>query len=114
MSRKNVLEPIIIAAAQSLSSSFTTPVSTVQFQDNLSYQLNITTTDSTGSFSLQGSDDNINFADTGNVILAQAANDTGVFAINQWPFKFVRLSYTSTVAGTGTVQIILHARTVGA
>lgn len=111
---KHVLDPISIASDQSLAASFNTPSTTVPFQDNLSYQINITTTDSTGTFNLQGSDDNVNFANTGNTILVQAADDVGLISINQWPFKYVRLSYTSTVAGTGTCNIIFHARTVGA
>lgn len=111
---KHVLNPIPIATAQSLSSSFNSASTTVPFQDNLSYQVTVTTSDSVGEFFLQGSDDDANWADTGNSLLISGANDTLLFAINQWPFKYVRLRYASSVAGTGTCSILFHARTVGA
>lgn len=111
---KHVLDPITLVSNQSLAASFTTPTTTVPFQDNLSYQINITTTDSTGTFNLQGSDDGVNFGNTGNTIAVSAADDVGLISINQWPFKFVRVSYAPTIAGTGTCTILFHARTVGA
>jgi hypothetical protein len=111
---KHVLDPIPIASSQSLAANFNTASTTVPFQDNLSYHINITTTNSIGTFNLQGSDDNVNFADTGNTIAVNAANDTGLISINQWPFKYIRLRYTASTAGTGTCNILFHARTVGA
>lgn len=111
---KHVLNPIAIATGQSLAASFNSDATTVPFQDNLSYQINITTTNSVGEFNLQGSNDGVNFANTTNTISVAAANDVGLISINQWPYKYVRLAYTSSTAGTGTCDIIFHARTVGA
>ena len=110
---KNVLLPIPIATNQSLSANFNSISTTVPYHDSISYQINITTTDSTGAFYLQGSDDNINFADTGNIINVNGANDTGLFSIQQWPFQYIRVRYNSTLAGTGTCNILLHARALG-
>jgi len=111
---KHVLNPIAIATGQSLAASFDSAATTVPFQDNLSYQINITTSNSIGEFNLQGSNDGINYANTNNTISVLGANDVGIISINQWPYKYVRLSYTSSTAGTGTCDIIFHARTVGA
>lgn len=121
MSRKNVLNPIFLSSTtaspdeltQSLAASFNTVSTEVSFQDNISYQINVTTSDSTGTFAVEASNDKVNWI----TILASgtvaAANDTIGININQFPFKHIRLAYTSTVAGTGTCQILLMARTVG-
>lgn len=128
MSRKAVLEPIYVTATQalaiktqdalpvyqSLASSFNTIATSVKFQDNLSYQINIITTNSQGTFQLQGSNDGVTFADLGIAGVVNAANDVAVMNINQFPFAFMRLAYTSTVAGTGKCSIVLMGRSVGA
>lgn len=130
MSRKNTFQSQI-ATAQSLAASFNSIVSDVRNSDNLSYQINVTTSNSTGSFALQGSDDYKIDETTNTVINAgtwvslplgssgggspsvAAANDTIVIAINQFPFLAMRLAYTSVVAGTGTCNIYLMGRQIG-
>lgn len=127
MSRKNTFQSQI-ATAQSLAASFNSAVTDVRTSDNLSYQINVTTSNSTGSFALQGSDDYRIDETTGAVINSgtwaslplgssgggnpsvAAANDTIVVAINQFPFLAMRLAYTSTIAGTGTCNIYLMGR----
>ena len=111
---KRTFGPVALNTATSLSSAFTTPVTTATFQDNISYQITITSSDSTGTFNLQASNDGLTWINTGNTILAQAANDTGLIQINQWPNNFMRLSYTPTIAGTGTCSIVIFGKTVGA
>ena len=128
MSRKAVLEPIYVTSTQavpiktqdglpvtqSLSASFSTVATSVKFQDNLSYQINITTTNSQGTFQLQGSNDGVSYADLGTAGVVAAANDVAVININQFPFAYMRLHYTSSVAGTGICSIVLMGRSVGA
>lgn len=114
MARKNVLDPVDIATNQSLAASFNSASTAVPFQDNLAYQIVVNTTNSTGDFVLQGSLDNSNWADLLACGSVAAANDVILVNANQIPFKYVRLKYTSTVAGTGTCSIKLMARTVGA
>lgn len=128
MSRKNVLAPVVLESAKSLAATFTTTPTVLSFQDNISYQINITTSDSTGEFSIEASNDysannnGIDNADTGQWAMlpldgtpsVAAGNDTILININQFPFKALRLRYTANVAGTGIAEILLMARTVGA
>src|SRR5271166_829203 len=126
MARKNVLVTQL-AAAQSLSASFNSPPTVIRYLDNVSYQINITTTNSTGTFNIQGSDDYFINESTNKVenpgnwiniplstaITAGAANDTILVSLNQLPFYAVRLSYTSTIAGTGVCDIFLTIKEIG-
>ncbi len=133
MSRKNTLEPVYVTASQavpindpiegintnaiptqSLAASFNTIPTSVKYQDNLSYQININTTNSVGTFELQGSNDGVTYDNLTLAGVVNAANDVSLININQFPFAWMRLSYTATTAGTGTCQIILMARNVGA
>lgn len=126
MSRKNTLEFPIVTAG-SIASSFVTPATTVTTLDNCSVQINVHTTDSTGSFTVETSNDyndnlvtnTITAAGTwatlpiGGTPVAAAANDSIFIDINQIPFKAIRVRYTSTVAGTGTCDIKLVCRQIG-
>jgi len=127
MSRKLVLDPIYVSASgvlslkdpdkplvQSLAASFQTIATDVKFQDNLSYQIHVTTSNSSGTFYLQGSNDGVNYANLMPCGAVAGANDEILINVNQFPFAKMRLSYVSSVAGTGTCNIILMARTVGA
>lgn len=82
--------------------------------DVFNYQINVTTTNSTGVFTLQGSDDNVNFIDIGSAGVVAAANDSILCEFNQVSFNNVRLKYVSTIAGTGTCNIIFTAKSLGA
>lgn len=130
MSRKNVVAKKI-ATAQSLAASFTSEPTVIQFLDNVSYQINITTTNSTGSFVVQASLDyepagsvdpmsgvpnSGNWVDlvlSGGTPTAAAANDSILIDLNQLPYKAVRLKYTPTIAGTGTMNIYVAAKQLG-
>lgn len=128
MARKNTLVTPI-ATNQSLSADFNTSPTVVRYLDNVSYQINVTTSDSTGTFVVQASNDY--YVNEGNdsvvtnpgnwVTLSLAggtpsvagANDTIIINLNQLPFYAVRLSYTSTVAGTGTCSIYMVSKQLG-
>lgn len=126
MSRKNVL-PYKIATAQSLATSFTTAPTVITYTDNISYQINITTSNSTGTFAVETSDDYQKDPTTNALINAgrwvpltlsgvptvAAANDTIDIALNQVPYGAIRLSYTSAVAGTGVCDIYFLSKQVG-
>ena len=123
MSRKQVLAPVQIAQLQSLAANFIATPTEVSFQDNLAYEILVTTSDSEGQFTLIGtldSPDNlgsfaaVNWVDLIPCGTIAAANDIIGIDINQFPFKYVSLKYVSSVAGTGTASIKLMARTVGA
>lgn len=126
MSRKdfNVYK---LAANQSLASSFITPATVVTTSDNISYQINITTTNSVGNFTVQASNDYsvgpggsvlnagtwVDLTLGGGVPNANAANDSISISLNQVPFSALRLSYTATTAGTGTCSITVVSKMLG-
>lgn len=127
MSRKNVLLPLVpVAAAQSLSATFSSKPTMIPYLDNCAYQINITTSNSTGTFSVQGSLDYeqakfdqlgitgnwIDLSLGGGTPTISAANDNIIINLNQVPFNALRLHYTSTVAGTGTVDILFMSKMV--
>lgn len=124
MSHKNVLLPVKIATAQSMSSSFISTPTIFPYTDNISYQINIITSNSSGTFHIQGSLDyrpNNALSAPGvagnwaNLTLsgtpaAAGANDTILININECPYNALRVIYTSTVAGTGTCDIFVMAK----
>lgn len=127
MSRKNVLNVYVTPTAAvptpvspstsitiPLSSAFTTLYTSMNTLDNVSYQIVITTTNSTGTFTLQGSNDKVNFDTIGTAALVNGTNDTATVWVNQaFCSHYVRLAYTPTVAGTGTCTISLTAKQIG-
>lgn len=114
----------------SLSTSFTTSPTGIRYLDNCSYQINVTTSNSSGTFQVQASNDyyvNEGNADVvmnpgtwipltlaGGTPFVAAANDQIIINLNQLPFYAIRLAYTSTVAGTGTATIFIASKVVGA
>lgn len=123
--RKNTLVHQI-ATNQSLSSDFTTSPTVIRYLDNCSYQILITTTDSIGTFSIQGSNNyqenlgavssNGNWVDLtlgGGTPFVNAADDDIMIDLNQLPFNAIRIAYTSGTAGTGTCNIYLACKAVG-
>lgn len=57
--RKNVILPVKIISAGDASGDITGPVTTVQYQDNISFQINVVSGTPTGEIFLQGSMDYI-------------------------------------------------------
>lgn len=126
MSRKNTLE-YPIATGLTLATSFVTAATTVLTLDNCSYQINVTTTNSTGSFTVETSNDyNDNLVTNtmtatgtwatlpiGGTPVAAAANDSVFIDINQIAFKAIRIRYVAGTPGTGTCDIKLVCRQLG-
>lgn len=128
MSRKNTLITKL-AAGTSLSSSFKSAATVVRYLDNCSYQLNVFTTNSVGTFQVEVSNDYyVNEGNDSAVInpgtwvpltlaggtpFVAAANDSIVINLNQLPFYACRMSYTSSTAGTGTVDIYITDKQIG-
>ncbi len=130
MSRKNTVNKRLVAT-QSLAASFTSEPTVIEWLDNLCYQINITTSNSTGTFAVQASLDyspsgsvdpmspgavsgnwvDLNLA--GGTPTVAAANDSILIDLNQLPYKAIRLKYTSGTAGTGTCAIYIMGRMVG-
>jgi hypothetical protein len=127
MARKDVIRTEILSS-QSLSSSFNGPATIVRNLDNCSYQINITTVDSVGTFTVQGSND-YNVSEPTNVVsnvgnwvsltlgggapFVNAANDNIIIDLNQIPFNALRVIYTSQTPGTGTCNVWLVAKQLG-
>lgn len=126
MSRKNTLYKKI-ASAQSLAASFNSEPTLIKYLDNCSYQINVTTTNSIGSFAVQASNDykvdevdNIASASGNWVTLTlsgtpsvNAANDSIIIDLRQLPFNAIRITYTASTPGTGVCDIFIHDKQVG-
>lgn len=127
MARKLVLQhPIVIN--QSLTADFIASPTVIKYLDNISYQINILTSDSVGSFEIQASDDyqvnepgtqvinpgnwvSLNLGGTPSVNMA---NDVILISLNEVPFSALRVKYTATTPGTGTSAIYINCKSVGA
>ena len=126
-SSKHMLDTVLVNASgalnQSMAASFNSLPTMIKYLDNVSYQINITTSNSTGTFTIQGSNDfqaqdNLNTVATGNWVtltlsgipVAAGANDNIMLTLNQLPFRAIRLVYTSSTAGTGTCNCYIVAK----
>lgn len=124
MSRKNVLKTKILEA-KSLATSFIADPTLIPYLDNVSYQINITTSNSIGYFTVQASNDYavnpLSPADAGHWVdldiggtpVAAGADDSILIDLNQLPFTAVRLVYTATTPGTGVCDALIVARQIG-
>lgn len=113
MSGSARLAPATIATGQSLAANFTSAVSTWVMQDNVDYQINVTTTDSSGNFFLQVSLDGSNWTDVGPCGTIAAASDTILVEYNQAGSYKTRIRYAAGTAGTGTCNILVSAKAMG-
>lgn len=126
MSRKNTLNYTLFPTPQSMAASFTSPATFIRNTDNVSYQIDITTTNSIGSFSVQVSNDYMVGPDNtvtnpgtwltltlSGTPIASGANDIIGISLNQLPYDAIRLVYTSSTAGTGTLTAILTSKQLG-
>lgn len=126
MARKNVLNYEVLVN-QSLSTSFTSPPTLIKFLDSCSYQINVTTTDSIGTFAVQVSND-YEVQEVTNIVInpgnwtsltlsgtpsVAAANDTIVIDMQLMPYYAMRLAYTSGTAGTGICSIYTNDKMLG-
>lgn len=118
------------AAPFSLSTDFSTPATVIRFLDNCSYQINVTTTDSSGTFAVEVSNDYYVNEGNDSVVMnpgkwipltlaggtpTVSAGDTLITVnLNQLPFYAVRLSYNSTTAGTGICRVFITDKVLGA
>jgi hypothetical protein len=127
LSRKNVVVHTL-ESSQSLAANFNTDPTLVKFLDNCSYQINVTTSNSEGSFQVEASNDYAIYEPTndvqnsgtwipltlaGGTPTVAAQNDTIIINLNQLPFNAIRLSYSSSVAGTGTCSVYLVGKQLG-
>lgn len=130
MSRKNTLVTPMgsngassIPIPFSLTTSFTSEPTVIRYLDNCSVQINVTTTDSAGTFQIQVSNDyyvaessNSTVVNPGNWIPLTLAGGTPtvadadtniVIALNQLPYYAIRIAYISTTPGTGTALLYI-------
>jgi hypothetical protein len=110
-----------------MAATITSQPTVITFMDNCAYQIDIATTNSTGTFSVQASvdyvpADGIQTAVAGHWVdlplgggtpSAAAANDDILIYLNQLPFTAIRLVYTSTVAGTGIMNAFVMLKQIG-
>ena len=126
MARKDTLLFKVLPAGTSLSASFTGPATTIRYGDNVSYQIDVFTTNSIGTFSVQvsndysvGPDNTVVNPGTWNTLTLSGtptvagANDIISISLNQLPYFAIRLAYTSSVAGTGTCFAYITSKQIG-
>lgn len=126
-----LVNPVTNTTTFSLAASFNTPATVVRFLDNCSYQVNVVTTDSSGTFAVEMSNDYYVNPASGTIenagnwipltltsalgaVPTVAATSTNIsINLNQLPFYAVRLAYTSGTAGTGTCVIFISDKVIG-
>lgn len=119
--RNNPLAPYEIISAGDLSGNLTSAVTGISYQDNISIQC-VVTGSPVGDFAVQGSNDYIPgpnhttpALNAGNWVTLGTLSVTGaddlLFDVNQMPFPYIRLIYTST-SGTGAVTATIAAKKV--
>ena len=128
MSRKNILATTAVETSKSMAASFNGTPTIIDYMDGCAYQINVTTTDSVGTFTIQGSLDYVpansagaqpnsgNWADLslgGDLLTVAAANDVMLIKLDMVPFHALRVVYTSSVAGTGTCTILMQNKNLG-
>lgn len=120
--RKNNLYQYRLLNSQSLGASFSSTPTNIEIMDNISYQMNATTSDAVGTFTVEVSDD-YNQDSNGNIISAgnwialpvsvamtlSGSSDTIMFDGNQISHPWIRLTYTRT-SGTGTVTAYVSGK----
>lgn len=122
-STKNILRRWQALDGEDMSTSITSPVTNVQFLDNISIQLNFTGTP-TGTFDLQMSDDYVQDSqgvviDAGNWISipgsstasASGSADQIFMDINQVSSPWVRVVYTRA-SGTGSLDMFVTGKEI--
>lgn len=130
MARKNVLihELRVNGSTNiSLAADFISEPTVITYMDNISFQINIDTSNSVGTFTIQGSDDydvsnpGTGVVNPGNWVdlplsgspNANAADDSILIDMSQVPFVALRLVYDSSVAGTGTANAYIVSKQIG-
>jgi hypothetical protein len=119
----NLLNPVHIVVAQSMTGNITSAAVEVKQQDNIGVQLNWTGTP-TGTFGVQVSMDYYqdlegNIVNPGNwtalplnpAILATGSPNTAYIDLNQLSTPYVRVTYTAT-SGTGTLDAFVNGKGV--
>lgn len=127
MSRKNTLVTTLVSG-HSLSASFTTSPTVVRYLDNCSYQIDVTTTNSAGTFVVEASNNYYVNEGNNNVVVnpgtwiplniggsptVAGAPDTILINLNQLPFYALRIGYTAVTPGTGTCDISITHKQIG-
>ena len=120
MPRKNVLQGAHTVQAQSMSATFTSPYTNIQYLDNLMIQISYTGTPA-GTFAIEGSNDyNPNISPDashwGNLPLsgtptAVGSADTIDIQMTQLACSWIRLVYTRT-SGTGVCDVYITGKEV--
>lgn len=122
---KNALTPFHLIIDGAMSASITSAATNIQYLDNVSIQLNFTTSDAVGTFSVQGSLDHAANSLTNQQItagnwvtitlptspVAASADNQILLDLNQLSFPWIRVVYTRS-SGSGTLNAYISAKAV--
>lgn len=117
--QKNILKVYKALSAANMASTITSPVTTIQWLDNIAIQFNFTGSP-TGTFSVQGSldyDPNTNNPGTWNSVTLDpvpvASGSSGSILINmdELAFPYLRVQYVPS-GGTGSLDYFISAKEI--
>lgn len=119
-SSKNVLTTYNLtnntSGTLTVGSSWTSGSVAVPFLDNVAIHLIWTAAALTsGTFSVNASCDGTNYSPlslSGTPTVAGSA-DSVMISLNQLPFRYIRLAYSSGTAGTGSINALITAKEIG-
>lgn len=116
MGRKNTLNNYAMfgAGANMATASTTSSSTNVQYTDNIGIVLAWTGSTPIGTITVQGSNDNTNWAtlDFGSAISITGDSGTDLLNINQFPCSYIRIVYTKS-SGTGTITASMTTKQIG-
>lgn len=119
MPRKNTLNTYHLVTSTAMTSTITSPVTEIQFMDNIGYQFNVTG-NATGTFAVQVSAD-YKAAPNGAYVISAgnwipltlpstptvSGTDTQIYVdINQLSAPWIRFVYTSTFVESGSITTV--------
>lgn len=125
-SNKNVLLPYRLVVGSgtitgnqvsgTLSGNITSGSVAIPFLDNIGIQINITAPALTsGFFTVNASLDGVNYMPlvmSGTPAVSGSA-DTVMISLNQVPFRYITVNYTSSTAGTGSCDVWVMSKEIG-
>jgi hypothetical protein len=116
LARKNILLHEVVAS-QSMATSFKTPPTVIKYLDNCTYQINISTSNDYAvnepGTQVTNPGNWIPLTLAGGTPFANGTNDNIIISMAGLPFSAIRLSYTSSTAGTGRCDVYIVAKQIG-
>lgn len=125
-STKNILLPYRLVVSSgtlagnqvsgTLSGNIASGSVAIPYLDNIGIQINVTAPALTaGFFTVNASLDGVTYMPLvmSGTPAVTGANDTILISLNQVPFRYLTVSYTSSTAGTGSCDVYVMSKEIG-